>query len=90
MICSVTSRKGTGPLYVVHGMMKHYKYKQMLMDRLLDQVRDWFANEEFFVFMQDGPPCYTARSVKAFLHEQNKPLLFWPENLPDMNQIVNV
>ena len=37
--------------------------------------------------MQDGPPCLTARSVKAFLHEHNKFLLFWLGNLPDMNRI---
>ena len=40
--------------------------------------------------MQDGPPCHTAYSVKAFLHEQNKPLLFWPGNSPDMNPKENV
>ena len=60
--------------------MKQDKYKQMLMDRLLPQVRDWFPNGESFVFMQDGPPCHTTHSAKAFLHEQNKPLFFWPGN----------
>ena len=63
----------------------------MLMDRLLPQVRDWFPNGESFVFMmQDGSPCHTARSVKAFLHEQNIPLLSWPGNSPDMTPIENV
>ena len=85
MIWSVIRGKGTGCLYVVQGMMK-----QMVMDRLLPQVRDWFPNGESFIFMQDGTPCHTARSVKAFLHEQNKPLLSWLGNLPDMNSIENV
>ena len=40
------------------------------MDRLLPQVRDWFPNGESFVFMQDGAPCHTARSVKAFLRTE--------------------
>ena len=40
--------------------------------------------------MQDGAPCHTARSVKAFLHEQNIPLLSWPGNSPDINPIENV
>ncbi|GFV89117.1 putative transposase like protein [Trichonephila clavipes] len=40
--------------------------------------------------MQDGVPCHTARSIKAFLAEQNIPLLDWPGNSPDMNPIENV
>ncbi|GFU42157.1 uncharacterized protein TNCV_4553691 [Trichonephila clavipes] len=35
-------------------------------------------------------PCHTARSIKAFLAEQNIPLLNWPGNSPDMNTIENV
>ena len=62
----------------------------MLMDQLLPQVRNWFPNGESFIFIQDGPPCQMARSLKAFLYELNKPLLFWPGNLPDMNPIENL
>ncbi|GFV28220.1 putative transposase like protein [Trichonephila clavipes] len=40
--------------------------------------------------MQDGAPCHTARSIKAFLAEQNIPLLDWPGNIPDMKPIENV
>ena len=90
MIWSVISGNGIGHLYVVQGMMKQGKYKQMFMNRLLPEVRDWFRNGESFIFMKDGPPCYTVCSVKSFLHEQNKPLLFWLGNLPDMNLIKNV
>ncbi|GFW70402.1 transposable element Tcb2 transposase [Trichonephila clavipes] len=39
--------------------------------------------------MQDGAPCHTARPIKAFLAEQNIPLLDWPCNSPDMNPIEN-
>ncbi|KAF2347824.1 hypothetical protein FHG87_021422, partial [Trinorchestia longiramus] len=71
-------------------IMRQDQYRQMLKDKLLPQVRDWFPNGESFVFMQDGAPCHTIRSVKAFLHEQNVPLLSWPGNSPDMNPIENV
>ncbi|GFU49434.1 putative transposase like protein [Trichonephila clavipes] len=40
--------------------------------------------------MQDGALCHTARSIKAFLAEQNIPLLDWPGNSPDMNPIENI
>ena len=89
MIWSVIRAKGTGRLYVVQGMMKQDQYKQMLMDRLLPQVTDWSPNGESFVFVQDGAPCHTARSVKSFLYEQ-KYTSSWPGNSPDMNPIENV
>ncbi|GFY18915.1 putative transposase like protein [Trichonephila clavipes] len=40
--------------------------------------------------VKDGAPCHTARSIKAFLAEQNIPLLDWPGNTPDMNPIENI
>ena len=91
MIWSVISGKGTGRLYVVQGTMRQDQYyKEVLQRRLLPRLRDWFPNGESFVFMQDGAPCHTARSVKAFLQQENVPLLPWPGNSPDMNPIENV
>lgn len=90
MIWSVISGKGTGRLYVVKGIMKQDQYKEILKNRLLPQVSEWFPDGEPFVFMQDGAPCHTARSVKTYLGEQNIPLLDWPGNSPDMNPIENV
>ncbi|GFV21842.1 putative transposase like protein [Trichonephila clavipes] len=40
--------------------------------------------------MQDGAPCHSAWSIKAFLTKQNIPLLYWPGNSPDMNPLENV
>lgn len=90
MIWSVISGKGTGRLYVVKGTMKQDQYKEVLQNRLIPQIGEWFPNGEPFIFMQDGAPCHTARSVKAFLEEKNIPLLAWPGNSPDMNPIENV
>ena len=90
MIWSVISGKGTGRLYVVNGIMRQDQYKEMLKIRLLLQLKEWFQQGEPYVFMQDGAPCHTARSVKAFLEKENVPLLPWPGNSPDMNPIENV
>lgn len=90
MIWSVISGKGTGRLYVVEGTMKQDQYKKVLQERLIPQLQEWFPNGEPFVFMQDGAPCHTARSVKTFLQLNNIPLLSWPGNSPDMNPIENV
>ncbi|GFW67726.1 uncharacterized protein TNCV_3445981 [Trichonephila clavipes] len=86
MIWLVISGKGTGRLYVVKGTKTPV---QRCLAKSLDSA-EWFPNGEPYIFMQDGAPCHTARSIKAFLAEQNIPLLDWPGNSPDMNPIENV
>ncbi|GFW66034.1 transposable element Tcb1 transposase [Trichonephila clavipes] len=90
MIWSVISDQGTGRLDVVKGMMQQDQYKDVLQNRLILQLEEWFPNGESYIFMQDGAPCHTALSIKAFLAEQNILLLDWPGNSPDMNTIENV
>lgn len=90
MVWSVISSKGTGRLYVVQGTMRQDQYKEVLKTRLLPQLKEWFPNGQPFVFMQDGAPCHTAKSIKAFLLKEKIPLLPWPGNSPDMNPIENV
>ncbi|GFS66665.1 transposable element Tcb2 transposase [Trichonephila clavipes] len=90
MMWSVFSGKGTGRLYAVKGMMRQDQYKDVLRNRLIPQLEEWFPNGEPYIFMQDEAPCHTARSIKAFLAEQNIPVLDWPGNRPDMNPIENV
>ncbi|GFS71540.1 transposable element Tcb2 transposase [Trichonephila clavipes] len=90
MIWSVISGKGTGRLYMVKGMMRQDQYKDVLQNRSIPQLEECFPKGEPYIFMQDGAPCHTARSIKAFLAEQNIPLLDWPGNSPDMNTIENV
>ncbi|GFV64169.1 transposable element Tcb2 transposase [Trichonephila clavipes] len=90
MIWSVISGKGTERLDVVEGMMRQDQYRDVLQNRLIPQLEEWFLNGESYIFMQGGAPCHTARSIKAFLAEQNILLLDWPGNSPDMNTIENV
>ncbi|GFW69298.1 transposable element Tcb2 transposase [Trichonephila clavipes] len=83
-------RQGSGRLDVVKGMMRQDQYKDVLQNRLIPQLEEWFPNGESYIFMQDGAPCHTAWSVKAFFAEQNILLLDWLGNSPDMNTIENV
>ncbi|GFV37933.1 uncharacterized protein TNCV_2663461 [Trichonephila clavipes] len=78
MIWPVISGKGTGCLDVVKGMMRQDQYKDVLQNRLIPQLEVWFPNGESYIFMQDGALCHTARSIKAFLAEQNVLLLDSP------------
>lgn len=79
-----------GRLYFVEGTMRQDQYKKVLETRLLPQIKDWFADDEGYIFMQDGAPCHTAKSIRKFLEESNIPVLDWPGNSPDMNPIENV
>lgn len=89
MVWSVISGKGMGRLYVVEGTMRQDQYKKVLETKLLPQMQEWFGNGRK-VFMQDGAPCHTAKSIKKFLEEKIITLLPWPGNSPDMNPIENV
>ncbi|GFW85104.1 uncharacterized protein TNCV_3248441 [Trichonephila clavipes] len=44
MIWSVISGKGTGRLVVVKGMMRQDQYKDVLQNRLIPQLEEWFPN----------------------------------------------
>ncbi|GFY14850.1 uncharacterized protein TNCV_648931 [Trichonephila clavipes] len=87
MIWSVISGKDIGCLYVVKGMMRQDQYKDVLQNR---QLEEWFPNGESCIFTQDRAPCHTARSITAFLAEQNFPLLDFLGNNLYMNAIENV
>ncbi|GFW73211.1 uncharacterized protein TNCV_2798751 [Trichonephila clavipes] len=63
MIWSVISGKGTGRLDVVKDMMRQDQYKDVLQNRLISQLEEWFLNEEPYIVMQDGAPCHTDKTV---------------------------
>lgn len=90
MVWSVISSKGMGHLYIVQGTMKQDQYKQVLESRLLPQIADWYPDGQEYVFMHDSAPCHKARSVTAFLAQNQVPILPWPGNSPDMNPIENL
>ncbi|GFU04323.1 uncharacterized protein TNCV_864221 [Trichonephila clavipes] len=56
MIWSVIRGKGTGRLDVVKGMMREDQYKDVLQNRLIPQLEEWFPNGESYIFMQGGAP----------------------------------
>ncbi|GFW84895.1 uncharacterized protein TNCV_681831 [Trichonephila clavipes] len=90
MIWSVISGKGFERLYVVKGMMRQDQYKDVLQNHWIPQLEEWFPKGEPYIVMQEGAPCHIARSIKAFLAEQNIPLLDWLGNSPVKNTIENV
>ncbi|GFU98302.1 uncharacterized protein TNCV_3005861 [Trichonephila clavipes] len=68
-------------------MIRQDQYKDVLQNRSIPQLEEWFSNGESYISMQDEAPCHTAPFLKAFLAEQNILLLDWPCNSPDMNTV---
>ncbi|GFW18157.1 uncharacterized protein TNCV_4006971 [Trichonephila clavipes] len=56
MIWSVISGKGTGHLDVVKGMMRPRPVQDVLQNRLILQLEEWFLNGIPYIFIQDGAP----------------------------------
>lgn len=93
MVWSVISGKGTGRLHLIDGTMNAIKYVEVLKNRLIPQLKDWYGTESppAFTFMQDGAPCHTAKLAMKFLKDEAKlNVLPWPGNSPDMNPIENL
>ncbi|GFX49653.1 uncharacterized protein TNCV_4902951 [Trichonephila clavipes] len=73
MIWSVIGGEGTGRLYIVKDMMRQDLYKDVSQNRLIPPLEEWFPNGEPYIFMEDGAPCHTALSIKAFFGRTKYP-----------------
>ena len=58
LIWSANCGKGMGRLYIVEGMMNQVQYKNVLEQKLLSQLAEWFCPGEKKIFMQDGATCH--------------------------------
>jgi transposase len=89
MVWSVISPHGPGRLHIVKNMMNAVQYRDVLENRLLPQLREWFPDGNT-VFMQDSAPCHTANLIKGFFTDIGLEVLHWPGNSPDLNPIEGI
>jgi len=89
MVWSTMSVHGVGRLYIVEGRMNQHQYIKVLQTRLLPDLSSHFPDGGA-IFQQDGAPCHTAKSVKAFLDKNKVCVLPWPSHSPDMSPIENL
>lgn len=63
---------------------------KIYLDLLKEKLPEWMARRGASVFQQDGAPCHTAKTVKAWFQNQPFQLLEgWPGSSPDLNVIEN-
>ena len=80
---------GVGKLVVLkkNEKMNQNNYLELLCDYLPDSMDETNTS----VFMQDGAPCHTAKSVRKWLDDcEVKYFEDWPGNSPDINPIENM
>ena len=61
-------------------------YKHVLQRHLTPSMKKTGCS----IFMQDGVPCHTARSIKAWFEEKDVHVLDWIGQSPDCNPIENL
>ena len=89
MVWGAISVHGTSRLHIVEGTMNQIKYIELLEERLLPQLNDWFPDKDY-IFQQDGAPCHTGKMTKKWFHSNKIRVLKWLGNSSDMNSIENL
>jgi len=89
MLWGCITCKGVGYLADIEGIMDRHLYQKILEGELVDTIDYYEIDETKMIFQQDNDPKHTAKSVKAYLNEQEFKVLSWPSQSPDLNPIEN-
>ena len=89
MVWGCFSYYGVGDLVI---LPKNVKVNQAVyLELLCDHLPDSFEKTKAKVFMQDGAPCHTAKTVTTWLKDcEVNYFSDWPGNSPDINPIENL
>uniref|UniRef100_A0AAQ5XGI7 Tc1-like transposase DDE domain-containing protein n=1 Tax=Amphiprion ocellaris TaxID=80972 RepID=A0AAQ5XGI7_AMPOC len=90
MIWGCFSLGGTGQVQLCEGRMNQVMYRATLENSLLPSAAKLFPASNDWIFQQDNTPCHTARSIKAWMENQNIQTMSWPAQSPDLNPIENL
>ena len=70
------SASGVGTLKVVNGRLNAKAYVRLICRHIEADGNRLCGND--FIFQQDGAPCHTAESTKAWFHRKKIKLSTWP------------
>ena len=60
------SAQGTGLFNIYDGRLNQYRYKDILIDNLVQSI-DLFGLGEDYIYQKDNAPCHTAESIKTYI-----------------------
>ena len=78
---------GLGPIVRFHGNINASVYKGIIHQHALPHFRK--GTVEIPIFMQDNAPCHKTETVLSFLEEEEKAVMKWSLQSPDINPIEN-
>ena len=74
----------TGPLVRLHVQINTTVYKDLLKKGVVPNLRS--AIKQPAVFMPDNGPCFTVKSIKTFLSEEDFTVIWRPTQNPELNR----
>lgn len=88
-VCHISNGLGMHKklLHIVDGNMNAEKYRKVLGEQLKPSIPQLSTEYGEFIFQQDGASCHTARATKAWLAENEIPILDWPSGSPDLSTL---
>jgi hypothetical protein len=79
--------QGVGYATKIDNTMDQHLYKEILEDELLETIEYYKLEQKKIIFQHDNDPKHTAKSIKAWLKEQEFKTMIWPAQSPDLNPI---
>ena len=86
LVWSCFSWYGLGPLQIVHGTLNSECYKDILDNRVVPTLWQFFGNVDSY-FQDDNAPSHVSASVKQWYTHMDVNRLPWPAQSPDLNPI---
>ncbi len=83
------SSAGVGPLCFLKSTVNAAIYQEILEHFMLSSADKLYGDADF-IFQQDLTPAHTAKGTKSWFNDHGVTVLYWPENSPDLDPIMNL
>ena len=90
MVWGCMTASGLGKLHRVKGSMREDQYVDILYSTMLPSAREFFGNDNNFIFQQDNASCHKAKKCMTWLRDNHVNVMDWPAQSPDLNPIENL
>lgn len=88
MVWGCVSGYGTGPLFVIEGILDRFGYLDILKNEMLTYAEEHLPIT--WIFQQDNDPKHKSRVIRDWLENESIRVLDFPAQSPDLNIIENL